>query len=74
MLARLFAIISTIICWAVIPVALIDQDEATLKYFKRLANKQIQLIPANSQYEAMIFEAEQIQIQGVVVGQLRTYD
>ena len=57
-----------------IVVALIDQDEATLKYFKRLANKQIQLIPANSQYDPMTYPAERIQIQGVVVGQLRTYD
>lgn len=57
-----------------IVVALIDQDEATLKYYKRLANKRIQLIPANSQYAPMTFEAERIQIQGVVVGQLRTYD
>lgn len=57
-----------------IVVALIDHDEATLKYFKRLANKQIQLIPANSQLAPMIFAAERVQIQGVVVGQLRTYD
>ncbi|MEJ2361651.1 MAG: transcriptional repressor LexA [Gammaproteobacteria bacterium] len=57
-----------------IVVALIDNDEATLKYFKRLANKQIQLIPANSQLAPMTFAAERVQIQGVVVGQLRTYD
>jgi repressor LexA len=57
-----------------IVVALIDHDEATLKYFKRLANKQIQLIPANSRLEPMTFDAERVQIQGVVVGQLRTYD
>ena len=57
-----------------IVVALIDHDEATLKYFKRLANKQIQLIPANARLEPMTFDAERIQVQGVVVGQLRTYD
>jgi repressor LexA len=57
-----------------IVVALIDQDEATLKYFKRLANKQIQLIPANTRFESITYDAERIQIQGVVVGQLRTYD
>lgn len=57
-----------------IVVALIDHDEATLKFFKRLANQQIQLLPANSRYEPMIYPAERIQIQGVVVGQLRTYD
>jgi len=57
-----------------IVVALIDNEEATLKYFKRLSNKQIQLIPANSKLEPMNYAAERIQIQGVVVGQLRTYD
>lgn len=57
-----------------IVVALIDHDEATLKYFKRLANKQIQLIPANTQLEPITYDAERIQVQGVVVGQLRTYD
>jgi len=57
-----------------IVVALIDNDEATLKYFKRLAQQQIQLIPANAQLEPMTFAADRVQIQGVVVGQLRTYD
>ncbi|MBI1423210.1 MAG: transcriptional repressor LexA [Gammaproteobacteria bacterium] len=57
-----------------IVVALIDHDEATLKYFKRLANTQIQLIPANTRFETMTYDDARIQIQGVVVGQLRTYD
>jgi len=57
-----------------IVVALIDEEEATLKYFKRLANKQIQLIPANPTLAPMTYDAARIRIQGVVVGQLRTYD
>jgi len=57
-----------------IVVALIDEEEATLKYFKRLTTKQIQLIPANPTLAPMTYEAARIRIQGVVVGQLRTYD
>lgn len=54
-------------------VALIDGDTATLKYFKRLPNRQIQLIPANQQLSPITYEPARIQIQGVVVGQLRQY-
>jgi len=57
-----------------IVVALIDEEEATLKYFKRLANKQIQLIPANPSLAPMTYDAARVRIQGVVVCQLRTYD
>ena len=57
-----------------IVVALIDNDEATLKIFKRLANKQIQLIPANAKLQPITYDPERIAIQGVVVGQLRIYD
>jgi repressor LexA len=57
-----------------IVVALIDRDEATLKHFKRLPNRQIQLIPANSAFPVMTYDPERIQIQGVVVGQLRVYE
>lgn len=56
-----------------IVVALIDRDEATLKRFKRLPNRQVQLIPANRDFPVMTYAPERIQIQGVVVGQLRVY-
>ena len=42
--------------------------------FKRLPNKQIQLIPANSAFPILTYDPERIQIQGVVVGQLRVYE
>ena len=45
-----------------IVVALIDRDEATLKRFKRLPNKQIQLIPANSAFPVLTYDPERIQI------------
>ena len=50
-----------------------DTDEATLKRFKRLPKEMILLIPENKSMEAIAYEAERIQIQGVVVGQLRSY-
>mgnify|MGYP001160946851 FL=1 len=56
-----------------IVVALIDGLEATLKRFKRLPKGMILLIPENKSMEAIAYEAERIQIQGVVVGQLRSY-
>jgi repressor LexA len=57
-----------------IVVALIDESETTLKRFKRShQGKYIQLIPANSSMEPMLYEAERVRIQGVLVGQLRKY-
>jgi len=54
-------------------VALIDDNEATLKRFKRLSKKQVQLIPANAELQPMTYAAERVCIQGVLTGQLRTY-
>ena len=56
-----------------IVVALIDNLEATLKTFKRLANGQIQLIPANAQLSTMVYDPERVQIQGILVGSMRRY-
>lgn len=57
-----------------IVVALIDESETTLKRFKRShQGRQIELIPANSNMEPMIYEADRVRIQGVLVGQLRKY-
>ena len=56
-----------------IVVALIDDDEATLKRFKRLSKNRIQLIPANEKFKPVDYSAERIRIQGIVVGQLRQY-
>ncbi len=57
-----------------IVVALIDENETTLKRFKR-SNKgrYIKLIPANKDMEEMVYEASRIRIQGVLIGQLRKY-
>ena len=57
-----------------IVVALIDESETTLKRFKRSnQGRYIKLIPANSSMEPMVYEAERVRIQGVLVGQLRKY-
>ncbi len=57
-----------------IVVALIDNEEATLKRYKRQNEEKIKLIPENRNLSAMIFAAERVQIQGIVIGQMRRYD
>ncbi len=56
-----------------IVVALIDDQEATLKRFRKLDDNKIKLIPENSQMQPMVYDAQRVQIQGVLVGQLRRY-
>jgi repressor LexA len=57
-----------------IVVALIDETETTLKRFKRSKKgRYIKLIPANKDMEPMVYEAERVRIQGVLIGQLRKY-
>ena len=54
-------------------VALIDDQEATLKRFKRLKNGKIELSPENQLLEPMVYDADRVKIQGRLVGQLRSY-
>jgi len=56
-----------------IVVALIDEEEATLKRFKRYADGRIELSPENPAMAPMVFEPQRVRIQGVLVGQLRSY-
>ncbi len=55
-----------------IVVALIDNEEATLKRVRRKGGA-IALEPANSSYETRIFPPERVKIQGRLVGLLRSY-
>ena len=55
-----------------IVVALIDENEATLKYFRK-EGRNIRLDPANSAYEPQIYDANQVRIQGRLAGLLRRY-
>ena len=55
-----------------IVVALIENSEATLKYIEQTVD-QVLLLPANSNMSAMSYRPEQVEIQGVLVGQMRSY-
>ncbi len=55
-----------------IVVALIEKAEATLKYIEQSPGK-VLLIPANANMTAMAYRPEQVEIQGVLVGQMRSY-
>lgn len=54
-------------------VALVGNDEATLKRFYRELGGKIRLQPANSEMEPIIVPAADVKIQGRVVGVLRKY-
>jgi len=56
-----------------IVVALVDDYEATLKRFYTISDNRIRLVPENTSMEPMNFRADQVQIQGIVVGQMRKY-
>lgn len=56
-----------------IVVALIDENEATLKYFRR-EGPRVRLDPANSAYEPQIYDPRQVRIQGKLAGLLRRYN
>lgn len=53
-------------------VALIDQNEVTLKRLRR-KGQSIALEPANARYETRILPPERVSIQGHLVGLLRSY-
>jgi repressor LexA len=55
-----------------IVVALVEGEEATLKRIEQTPG-QVVLHPANSSMQPMRYLPEQVQIQGVLVGQMRSY-
>lgn len=55
-----------------IVVALVDKTEATLKHIEQYPHETV-LIPANRNMKAMHFQPQQVEIQGVLVGQMRSY-
>jgi repressor LexA len=55
-----------------IVVALIDNEEATLKTFRREGNM-IRLDPANRNYEPQRYDPRRVQIQGRLAGLIRRY-
>ena len=55
-----------------IVVALIEESEATLKYFRR-EGAMIRLDPANRAYDPQRFAPDQVRVQGKLAGLLRRY-
>lgn len=55
-----------------IVVALIDQQEATLKTLRKEQNR-VGLVPANRNYETRYFSTDKVQIQGKLTGLIRRY-
>lgn len=54
-------------------VALINRFEATLKYFHPRPIDVVELRPANETMEPMFYPANEVEIQGVIVGSFRSY-
>ncbi len=55
-----------------IVVALVDESEATLKYFRR-EGAMVRLDPANRAYDPQRYRPDQIRVQGKLAGLLRRY-
>ena len=55
-----------------IVVALVDNEEATLKRLRRKGNS-VALEPANKNYETRIFPPDRVKIQGKLIGLIRRY-
>jgi repressor LexA len=55
-----------------IVVALVDGQDATLKYFRR-DGRNVRLDPANAAYEPQVYEAHRVIVQGRLAGLLRRY-
>ena len=56
-----------------IVVALVDNEEATLKYLRK-EGPMVRLDPANGSYEPQVYEAGRVQVQGKLAGLLRRYN
>jgi len=54
-------------------VALVDGESATVKKLYREPGNRIRLQPANATMDALVLDARQVQVQGVVVGVIRKY-
>ncbi len=56
-----------------IVVALVDGDEATVKYFYLSDDGKVELRPANKRYSPQIYDLDKVQIQGIVISLFRKY-
>ena len=55
-----------------IVVALVDQEEATLKRLNK-TSQSVELIPENRDFETQSYGADRVEIQGILVGLVRKY-
>ncbi len=55
-----------------IVVALVDDQEATLKYLERRSGA-LALLPANKDFQTQIYEPSRVKVQGKLVGLVRKY-
>jgi repressor LexA len=55
-----------------IVVALVDQEEATLKRLYKSGN-QVELVAENEDFETQVYGPDRVEVQGVLVGLLRQY-
>ena len=55
-----------------IVVALVDNEEATLKYLRK-EGPSVRLDPANGSYEPQVYDAGRVKVQGKLAGLLRRY-
>ena len=56
-----------------IVVALVDQEEATLKRIYTSENS-IELIPENKHHKTKVFGPDRVNVQGILVGLVRNYN
>ena len=56
-----------------IVVALIDQQDVTLKRFYTISDNRIRLVPENPRMEPINYSPDRVWIQGIVIGQMRKY-
>jgi repressor LexA len=56
-----------------IVVALVDNDEATLKRIRHNPDGSVTLVPSNAELTPITYSANRVRVQGVVVGQMRSY-
>lgn len=57
-----------------IVVALVDNEDASLKEFKKVnRGRQIKLIPHNKEMEEQVYDANRVQIQGILSSVIRTF-
>ncbi|MEM7575964.1 MAG: transcriptional repressor LexA [Planctomycetota bacterium] len=54
-------------------VALVDNEEATLKFYSKEKDGRVRLQPANEKYEPIWVDPDRVQFQGICVGVIRQY-